>query len=1308
VNELACRGLCDPILPGSSDPGEVIRRSLQRFSQAVASLRRTRPAARIIVIVDAADNAAIEARDRNQPSFPKDLLESLSHQPVEGLVVVATARTERREDAIGRAVCAPFPLLPFSPDEARAFIAVRRPEAAPAQVEALFRRSDGNPRVLANLIEPDRPLVGDGDGTVDLPTLIEERIDRAVKLAYAKGSRAEAVSAFLCALSVLPPPVPIKEMALAFGIPATEVESFAADLSPLLERTRHGLIFRDEPTETLVRTNYGSQLSLLNDVVTRLTAAQASSIYAARALPGLLFAMNRVAELRALAFDTRFPAELDSEVAKHGIRISRLRTALGAAARAREIDAMVDLLVELSTIAAVEERGEDYLLSNPDLVVALGDQEALRRLFEVRGSWAGTRHARLAIAYTTDADTGEAYAHVRRADEWLRWYRQQDQSARVDMRQNVDDYASIPFYLLAKDRTTNAARFIGQYVPAFGYNVVQQLFDLCTVATTLGNLPGLRNALTKLVRCPKAPPALIAGALTSFPTFDRNSVRRLLQRLAAAIPTDQTLHENHDDYRDIDSYRLALLRCAMKAAQVGLAQETEAILAYAAPRRHDLWSLNDPWPTNYIAPWLLMVSARAAATHTSPNLFDCLPGELFQLVRDDPVPATDAEQKALVDQRLKEESAAAKKDRKQGHLSDSDRYHAGENMRKRILPLVPLARDLTNLIATQGDVAQAAAVARFIDAWKAAQTEAKNKPYRSHDEQRYFDSLYDMCALQSLTVLGLLNSTTAAGVADCIENSDVIPSGTRIAFVRQLAANPDCHQQAGRVATGATKLIELEDNVESRSSLFARLARAILPANRSEATLLFKQGLTVLDAIGSGDYAFTNELLLFAASCRKGVKLSSPAALRLAKICELNNYDSHKFPWPLTGKALARVWGLPYLAQISRWHDRDKADLELTLPSALTFLVRDGLILPEDAISALGLVDPIEMWDWGWHDFITSLIDVKPPNLPSLLNAVFDAIERANPTTVSEHRLKDIRTALEKDAQAIDAVLDRLTYLESRRAQTRRVERSNYSSVSPEEATRNREYAENREKEQRAAVDALLVGVDPTSVEAIEILVDQVEEVQGGFGGFDLKFYAFDQLRDTVRYGQRDKYLKAIGAARNLNLYAKSGLLQSLKKEWQSDSPTRLAVSKDVAAHLVDEHAAEIMGTDWGFSSELRTAAEICEQPLPEIAIRLVEAATTRDLVASAPVWMNLATLLSDRANADTPTRALERLLDSGAARLADEIGDGHGGAKSTPATTPSLSLPDLSGSALVLPMTPPGGVQPMWFERSRAWAVGP
>jgi hypothetical protein len=101
------------------------------------------------------------------------------------------------------------------------------------------------------------------------------------------------------------------------------------------------LIFRDEPTETLVRKRYGEQLSLLNDVTKRLRDSQDYSIYAARALPGLLLAMGRVAELRALAFDTRFPPELDSEIAKRAIRLNRLKTALGAAAKSRDFDGAI-------------------------------------------------------------------------------------------------------------------------------------------------------------------------------------------------------------------------------------------------------------------------------------------------------------------------------------------------------------------------------------------------------------------------------------------------------------------------------------------------------------------------------------------------------------------------------------------------------------------------------------------------------------------------------------------------------------------------------------------------------------------------------------------------------------------------------------------------------------------------------------------------------------------------------------------------------------------------------------------------------
>src|SRR5260221_598896 len=167
--------------------------------------------------------------------------------------------------------------------QSAACISARRPDASAAQMQVVHRRADGNPRVIANLIEPGRNLVGETqtEAKVEVESLIQERIDRAVKLADQKGARADSVSAFLCALSILPPPVPINEIAIAFGITASEVESFAADLSPLLDRTRHGIIFRDEPTETPVEQRYGSQLHLLNSLAAPLTPAQASSVAAA-------------------------------------------------------------------------------------------------------------------------------------------------------------------------------------------------------------------------------------------------------------------------------------------------------------------------------------------------------------------------------------------------------------------------------------------------------------------------------------------------------------------------------------------------------------------------------------------------------------------------------------------------------------------------------------------------------------------------------------------------------------------------------------------------------------------------------------------------------------------------------------------------------------------------------------------------------------------------------------------------------------------------------------------------------------------
>src|SRR5215831_296405 len=378
---------------------------------------------------------------------------------------------------------------------------------------------------------------------------------------------------------------------------------------------------------------------------------------------------------------------------------------------------------------------------------------------------------------------------------------------------------------------------------------------------------------------------------------------------------------------------------------------------------------------------------------------------------------------------------------------------------------------------------------------------------------------------------------------------------------------------------------------------FSRGSRALLPANRAEAAALFARGLTELDAIGSGDHAFTSELLSFATSLRAGDPIRSDAALRLAKICELNLYDSHKFSWPLAGFAFARIWGLPYLAHLARWHDRDKADLELTLPSALSFLIRDSVMPADQALGLLRVVTPVEMWDWGWEHIIESVIAAKPKNLALLLDEAFDQIEHAFPERPRASTLQDIRKVLERMPRAFAMVSDRLARLEARASQPRKApsqsKASEYRSVldhggRPGAAS----------KRQRAIAQASR-GIDPLSAESIESLVGKLDQIDPAL---KVKSRAFKALRAKIKYADQSKHIEAIVAARNIELFAKLELFKAIREQWLASSPTGLAALKGVGVPLIRQHAAELFGKNWGFRSDLNGLAEISGDTRPELA----------------------------------------------------------------------------------------------------------
>jgi hypothetical protein len=401
ANTLAFRGLCDPMLPGNTDARALMRTFKRRLTQCIATISRTTPGRELLLFIDAIDNAEIIARERTEDCFPVQLLESLDTKTIPGLKLIVSCRTENKATY---AKYHELELRPFSKPETAEFLRARLSTVSQIEINVAQARSGGNPRVLEHLAMSDRGLLDESeiDKKIELDALIQQRITAALATALKRGHGEKSIDAFLAGLAVLPQPVPLDEYAIALGIEPSAVGSFVADLFPLLERFNQGVMFRNEPTETLVRRKYASSVQLLRRVAENLLARQDQSVYAARALPGLLRQLDDGEKLFDLAFDDRVPSSITSTVGKRNIRYARLKAATLHAAMKKDADRLVQLLVELSTVAITDQRGATYVLDHPDLVVASRDVDATRRLFEAR--------LMRRVAYLRRAPSGRVHA----------------------------------------------------------------------------------------------------------------------------------------------------------------------------------------------------------------------------------------------------------------------------------------------------------------------------------------------------------------------------------------------------------------------------------------------------------------------------------------------------------------------------------------------------------------------------------------------------------------------------------------------------------------------------------------------------------------------------------------------------------------------------------------------------------------------------------------------------------------------------------------------------------------------------------
>jgi hypothetical protein len=1255
ANELACRGLCDPLLPSTSHSEDILRAFRTRLEQVVATLRRGSVDRQLVLLLDAIDNASEIACDRNQDSFPRLLLQSLEHgAPIAGLQVVVSARTHRRLAATGEMSADELELQPFVEQETRAFLRTRVSKLTDVMVQVGQARSTGNARVLEHLAEePDLLAPSEIDKPIDLDDLIQHRLDQALVEARKLGNAEHSIRAFLAGLATLPPPVPLKEFAQVNGMPEGAVVSFAADLSPLLEQTKHGLMFRDEPTETLIRRKYAGDAATLRELANNLFAMQAESVYAATTLPDLLLQLEDGERLFQLAFDERLPASITGTVGQQAIRHARLRAAVAHAVRVNDLDRLVPLLVELSTLAAMDQRGTKYLLDYPDLVVASADPDSLRRMFDARTKWPGSRHARLAIAHALMGETAEAIWHAQWVYEWREHYFNQRNEDHDRAHPTVLDMASFPFCHLLKGEGTAAARDLSGWVsPEYGYEVAEAMFELARRPEAARILPpdSIRACVDALASI--GPLAAAARLVVE----GKAQQRALIESLAAACMADGPVKFRGQHRPEERALVQGMLEAAAKAVCMGMPAQARVILAampLAPPSLHVF--MDSSYWTGEVATYIARQVITCCAAGTPIGSRHLLPRELAELAATLPADLPDAEfRKALkeaLDAQYQAKAKAARDAKQGGRDYYRDKSSAEGYIDQRLSRWLEVARDLAQALV--GSDSTAPTLAPLTARWIALRN---TSDYHSggRSAQQQYNAVGERLLALALAESDAFPAGEVAAYIDAASEPDSTPLSNLIGLVALLASQPAFHAMAGALAVKASAATEKEQDVADRAKYFARLGQAIALASPTEAVVYFHKGLEQMDAIGSGDYHFVEGLMHFAGALI-GDGLGQRESHALSNICELNLGEEQKFGWGSYGAAMSRAAGLAGLAKLARWQDRGRISLNYTLLPYVRALVQDDKLDATLAMTLLRLSNPAELYVCGTAQLVATFEGKPSACDPGVATELVTQYLQNNPGSLGS----DTPRALARFAGAVlgenawerqylDAAADRIE-----------VKRDDHNTRANWRASGADASPRTWEAEQAAAKARILQladRIDPLDEVAVGRVLDAARTYHRNmrFSGEVL-----NSLRPKVAYQAWPDYLALIARLEMLNLYEKEQELRTCKAQWAGASLAVADALKACAPIIARVNAREYISFEYLAVSHVRALEEICGLERRDVLMLLIREFTRPKMSVSASVWLNFAAEFNARTTPGVGEQSLTRLLQSGPARLASNTEDG-------------------------------------------------
>ena len=1257
VNELAARGLCDPMLPSDSDTIGIIKATRKRLEQASNTLIEQSQMQGVLIVLDAADNAQIEAEHRNQDAFPKLILASLARRPIDNVKLLLTARTHRMSEVAGQNDIAQYELPPFDSSEIEVFVKDRRKNVSRPELARAKARSGGNARVLDYLVKSWNSEIRDHDGETQIKVeeLIASRCNLIISDLHLKGWNDESIARFFAAISLLPPPIPPEELASALDWSAAEIRSAISDLAPMLETISHGAIFRDEPTETYIRETYSQNQTQQQEIADQLFQRQKDSMYAAQALPRFLEVIDDANRAFKLAESEIYPSEIQTEFGKRRLKLVRLQAAFSLAVKQDDFDLLLQLAMQMAQVASANSRGDEYVRRAPGLAVLLGDHDASRRLLNDRSGWRGARNCRLTLAYCFLGELEEAEIHYGRAVAWINWYfRQRDEDDHYRSSGPSDvDFASVMFFSAVTGRIDVADKNLCNWGERFAQRVANLLVSFAHEFEALTNrslLPDIeRFAASHQCKSLALQIALLGDPKNLNQTGNRSGIGRATGSTAAKTEIEKS-PSNYDDKRhlerDIANASLAaLLHTSKQSAQRILnVWQHERPSSYDYGERHGPSRAFSPVLSSCLSAW---TKGRQVAFH------HLLPDQLS--IRKNQRVVRDREEALKLLRCSMVTYPNGKKDEK-GNPLPQRRFDDRESEKicdgiQRVLDILKPLQDAI----LRGNGFKAKDFQQFVSEWK-------SRIRSVHwDAERATDVL--------TRTIGLGFASLILQHADQIEEDDAITiidivSGDRftiedrIRVLSLISQRDNLHELAGKFGLTISAWVSKDEYVEQRGENHQKLTRALLPLGVAEAREYYKEGLAQLDQMGGDDYDLVYSILRYA-DTQGGGLLAPRFGQRLMNLCQIIAYhEPRKFGWTLYSSAAATSIGFPAIYKFLRWTDQDVCDYSYGLPELVCFLAKRKQLCAKRATAILILCEDFGSHDWEIGQGLGDLLGSAQNNdRRTIAKVVLSKLQTEHCDGGWDALWGSVVRALEKyEGLVDDADLTKLRMLKKEAFERRHED--NERRNGPSHSYRVEDDDQRRKEEElEAEFKHIVEDCDVCSASDIDEALHTIREYKGF--EYNTKDRFLDILAENCAVENRPGFIGALCEVKNLRFDDIADRIIDHVEAWQSSSAYLSKNKLGIVERLFAFQGSGLFDLRYtGITRQIKKLSTFCgsEEHVVRLAVKSV---ANEHLVLDGDEWLELTSSVTSIAEPSTALKALEQLLSSSLANVGDEVGEG-------------------------------------------------